>query len=80
MVILCPIYKAGEKIELKIKYREFIKLLIKNSKIQVILINDQNELNKMINQIIFEESVIIGMGAGSVSTWIRELPHNLNEN
>ena len=80
MVILCPIYKAGEKIELKIKYKEFMKSLIKNSKIQVILINHQNELNKLINQIIFEESIIIGMGAGSVSTWIRELPHNLNEN
>jgi len=80
LVILCPIYKAGEKIKQIFNYKKFSKLLINNSNVNVILIDNQNDLNKLINQIVYEESIIIGMGAGTISSWIKELKKKLNDN
>ena len=42
-VILCPIYKANEKLKLGFPYNSFAKLIIKNSKVK--LINVKNELS-----------------------------------
>ena len=76
-IVLCPIYKAGENINLGFKYSKFAKELIKNSKIKVILIQDNLELAKFIRQNIYGDKIVIGMGAGSISSWIRELPNLL---
>ena len=76
-VVLCPIFKAGENIKLKINYTNFAKKIIKNSKVELINVNNQIELYKYIKQCIFDESIIIGMGAGSISTWMREMPKNI---
>ncbi len=73
-VILCPVYKAGEKIKLNFNYLSFAKEIIKNSKVKVYLINDQYELGKFIKQYIHPNKVVIGMGAGSISNWMRQLP------
>ncbi len=73
-VILCPIYTAGEKIKLGFNYFNFAKDIIKNSKVKVYLVKDQYELSKFIKKYIFGKKVIIGMGAGSISNWIKELP------
>ncbi len=73
-VVLCPIYKAGENINLGFKYSKFANELIKNSKIKVILIKDKLDLEKFTRQNIFGDKIVIGMGAGSISNWIRELP------
>jgi UDP-N-acetylmuramate--alanine ligase len=72
-VVLCPIYKAGENINLGFKYSKFANELIKNSKIKVILIKDKLDLEKFTRQNIFGDKIVIGMGAGSISSWIREL-------
>ena len=42
--------------------------------IKVILIQDNLELAKFIRQNIYGDKIVIGMGAGSISNWIRELP------
>ena len=73
-VVLCPIYKAGENINLGFKYSKFANELIKNSKIKVILIKDKLDLEKFTRQNIYGDKIVIGMGAGSISSWIRELP------
>ncbi len=73
-VVLCPIYKAGENINLGFKYSKFANELIKNSKIKVILIKDKLDLEKFTRQNIYGDKIVIGMGAGSISNWIRELP------
>jgi len=73
-IVLCPIYKAGENINLGFKYSKFAKELIKNSKIKLILIKDNLELVKFILQNIYGDKIVIGMGAGSISNWMRELP------
>ena len=74
LVILCPIYSAGEKVKLNFNYQNFAKEIIKNSKTQVIMINNKFELAKLIKQFMFGRKIIIGMGAGTISSWMRELP------
>ncbi|MDC1280186.1 UDP-N-acetylmuramate--L-alanine ligase [Pelagibacteraceae bacterium] len=73
-VILCPIYTAGEKMKLGFNYNNFAKEIIKNSKIKLFLINDQYELAKFIKHNIYGKKIVIGMGAGSISAWMKELP------
>ena len=73
-VILCPIYKAGENIKLKFKYLRFAKDIIKNSKVDLIMINGEKELAKFVKKNIYGDKIVIGMGAGSISNWMRNLP------
>ncbi len=73
-VILLPVYTAGEKMKLGFNYINFAKDIIKNSKVQLILIDDKFQLAKYIKHNIFGKKIVIGMGAGTISTWMRELP------
>jgi UDP-N-acetylmuramate--alanine ligase len=74
-VILCPVYSAGEKIKLGFNYFNYAKEIMKNSKVNVFMVKDQHELAKFIKQNIYGKKIVIGMGAGSISNWIRELPN-----
>ena len=76
-VILCPIYAAGEKIKLGFDYNNFAKDIIKNSKVKLFMINDQYELAKLTKNIIHGKKIVVGMGAGTISAWMRELPNLL---
>ena len=73
-VILCPIYKAGENLRLNLNYHKFAKQIANKSKVQVFLINNQNELARFLKKFINDKNIVIGMGAGSISSWIKELP------
>ena len=73
-VILCPVYAAGEKLKLGFSYKNFAKNIIKDSNVKVYLINDQYQLAKFVKSNIHGKQIIIGMGAGSISSWMRELP------
>ena len=73
-VILCPIYKAGENVKLGFKYINFAKEIIKNSKVKIILIKNEIDLAKFTKQNIYGDQLVVSMGAGSVSSWIRNLP------
>ena len=73
-VILCPIYAAGEKLKLGFNYHNFAKEIMKNSKVNVFLVNDEIQLAKFVKQNIYGKKIVIGMGAGSISNWIRNLP------
>ena len=73
-VILFPVYTAGEKIKLGFSYLNFAKKVIKNSKVKLFLIDDKFQLAKYIKNNIYGKKIVIGMGAGSISTWMRELP------
>ena len=74
-VILCPVYSAGEKLKLGFKYIDFAKAIIKNSKVNVFLIKNEIELAKFVRQNVYGKKIVIGMGAGSISSWIRNLPN-----
>ena len=73
-VILCPIYTAGEKLKLGFNYNNFAKDIIKNSKVKLFLIKDKYQLAKFIKSNIYGKKIVIGMGAGTISTWMREIP------
>jgi len=73
-VVLCPLYAAGEKIKLGFNYLNFAKEIIKNSKVKLFLVNDNNQLAKFFKKNMYGKKIVIGMGAGSISNWMRELP------
>ena len=74
IVILCPVYLAGEKIKLPFSYLKFAKEIIKNSKVKLFLIKDNIQLAKFIKRNIYGKKIVIGMGAGTISNWMRKLP------
>ena len=73
-VILCPVYTAGEKIKLGFNYFNFAKEIIKNSKVKLFLVNDNIQLSKFLKKNMYGKKIVIGMGAGSISNWMRKLP------
>ena len=73
-VILCPVYTAGEKIKLGFSYIKFAKEIIKNSKVKLFLVNNEVQLAKFIKKNMYGKKIVIGMGAGSISNWMRKLP------
>ena len=74
IVVLCPVYSAGEKIKLGFNYINFAKEIIKNSKVKLFLVSDNFQLAKFIKRNMSGKKIVIGMGAGSISNWMRELP------
>ena len=76
-VILCPIFKAGENIKLGFSYNSFARKIIKNSDVKLITIKNSLDLSQYVKQNIYGNKIVIGMGAGSISNWIRELPNNI---
>ena len=72
-VILCPVYKAGENMKLDLNYKKFSEQISKKSKVQVFIVNNQYELAKFLKQYLKPKNIVIGMGAGSISNWIKEL-------
>jgi len=73
-VILCPIYTAGEKIKLGFDYNMFAKEIIQNSKVKLFMIKDKLQLAKFLKHNMYGDKIVIGMGAGSISNWMKELP------
>jgi UDP-N-acetylmuramate--alanine ligase len=74
VVILCPIYTAGEKIKLGFNYLNFAKEIIKNSKVKLFLVKDENQLANFLKKNINGKKIVIGMGAGTISSWMKKLP------
>ena len=56
-------------------YYSFAKEIAKNSNVELFLVKDKNNLAKFIKQNIYGDKIVIGMGAGSISNWIRDLPN-----
>ena len=73
IVLLCPIYAAGEKKNLRFNMFEFAKLISKFSKTQVIMIEDYRDIENYFKKNLISNEIIIGMGAGSISKYMREL-------
>ena len=67
------INKANENIKLGFAYEKFAKLIIKNSNVSLIKIENEASLKKLIKQTGYGEKIYIGMGAGSISNWMRNL-------
>ncbi len=77
IVVLCPLYAAGEKKSLKFDQIKFAKLIARNSNTQVILIKKENDLAKYLKKNLFSDEIIIGMGAGLISKWMSNIKYLL---
>jgi UDP-N-acetylmuramate--alanine ligase len=77
LVILCPLYSAGEKKDTRFNLIKFANLIAKNSKTQVISINNEIELSMYFKKNLISDEIIIGMGAGSISRWMSGLKSSL---
>ncbi len=75
IVILCPIFLAGEKIKLGFNYKDFAKSIIKNSGVKLFMVENNNQLANYLKQNMYGKKIVVGMGAGSISNWIKELPN-----
>jgi len=71
--VLCPVYSAGEKITYNFNQDNFSKIIAKKSNIQVINIKNKKDLESYFKKNLLENEMIICMGAGSISNWIREI-------
>ena len=76
-VVLCPVYSAGEKVMYNFNQDNFSKLISRKSKIQVINIKNQKELKNYFKKNLIDDEMVICMGAGSISNWIREIGDEL---
>ena len=77
LVLITPIYAAGEKKNLNFSMLNFAGLISKNSKTQVVLVKNLKELSNFFKKNLISNEIIIGMGAGSISQWMRELKLSL---
>jgi len=60
--------------KLGFSYNNFAKEIIKNSKVKLFLVKDKYQLAKLIKKTIYGKKIVIGMGAGTISNWMKELP------
>ena len=54
----------------------FGNLIVKNSKVRLIIINSENDLFNYFRQNLIKDELIICMGAGSISSWIKSISKN----
>ena len=76
-IVLCPVYAAGEKIDKKFNLVNFGQKIAKNSKKQVVIVNDKTELLKYFIRNLTNDEIVVCMGAGSISSWLKEISHDL---
>tara|TARA_A100000164_G_scaffold364677_1_gene383263 strand:+ start:1052 stop:2449 length:1398 start_codon:yes stop_codon:yes gene_type:complete len=77
IVIMCPLYAAGEKKDYKFNLIKFAELIMKNSNTQVIIVKNEIELSKYFKRNLISNEIIIGMGAGVISKWMTGLKYSL---
>ena len=73
LVVLCPVYSAGEKKKGNFSQSNLSNLIAEKSKIQVVNIKNQIDLKNFFRKNLLKDEMIICMGAGSISNWIREI-------
>ncbi len=73
LVLLCPLYAAGEKKDNDFNLIEFAKSISKFSRSQVIILNNFQDLQKFLRKNLISNEIVIGMGAGLISKYMREL-------
>jgi len=76
-VILCPVYAAGEKKLNNFNLIKFGKMISLNSGVEVIIIKNEKDLKYFFKKNLIKNEIIIGMGAGSISHWMRDLKKTL---
>ena len=79
-VVLCPVYNAGEKIDKNYNDYLFGNLIIKNSNVKLVIIKDENDLEIYLKKNLLSDEMVICVGAGSISSWIRKIAKKYDHN
>ena len=61
--------------KLGFSYEEFAQKIIKNSDVKLFMVQNKNELAQYLKQNMYGKKIVVGMGAGSISNWIKDLPN-----
>ena len=77
VVVLCPVYSAGEKDNKNFDQNKFSEQIVNKSKVQLVNIENKNDLVNYFKKNLLGEELVICMGAGSISNWIREIEKDL---
>ena len=77
LVIICPLYAAGEKKNHKFNLTNFANSISRHSNTQVIIVKNELELSNFLKKNLIDNEIIIGMGAGIISKWILGLKTSL---
>ena len=77
LVIICPLYAAGEKRNSKFDLIQFANLIAKNSKTQVVCVKNEFDLCNYFRKNLVSNEIIIGMGAGVISKWMANIKYSL---
>ncbi len=77
LVIVCPLYAAGEKRNFNFNLLNFARSISKKSDTQVIVVKNEQELKNYFKKNLISNEIIIGMGAGLISKWISGLKNSL---
>ena len=64
--------------KLGFSYVSFAKLLMMNSKVKLLMIENKYQLAKYFKNNIYGKKIVVGMGAGSISSWIKDLKKLVN--
>ena len=77
LVIMCPLYAAGEKKNLKFNLIKFASIISKYSNTQVVIAKNELQLREYLSKNLLSNEIIIGMGAGAISKWMAGLKNSL---
>ncbi len=75
-VIVCPVFAAGEKNK-KFSLNQFCKDIILNSKSEVVQVDNKNQIDVYLKKNLLNNEIVIAMGAGNISSWIRDISKKL---
>ena len=63
--------------KLGFSYNSFARLIINNSRVKLINIENELALKNFLKQTAYGEKIYISMGAGSISSWMKNLINNI---
>ena len=56
---------------------KFGRMISLNSNVEVIIIKNEKDFKNFFKKNLIKKEIIIGMGAGSISNWMRDLKQSL---
>ena len=75
-VLVCPVYSAGEKMK-NFNHDKFCKDILFKSKTKVVQTNSKDNLENFLKKNFQNNQVVIAMGAGNISNWIRDISNKI---
>ena len=76
LVVLCPIYGAGEKHTI-FDLHKFAKNISVKSNVPIVVIKDEFNLEVFLKKNLMKNDIVVSMGAGNISSWIRNISKNI---